>query len=100
MHRKIFTFILPCRSEMHLPTVSVRFGLMLEAFCRGCGNYMVELSTQLQALNKMKNMTDKLQKIGRRAEDLKKYLSDSHFQSAVKNITSPLDPAIHCNELK
>ena len=85
---------------MHLPTVSVRFGLMLEAFCRGCGNYMKELSGQLQALNKMKNMTDRLQRIGKRAEDLKRYLGDSNFTSAVKNITSPLDPAIHCNELK
>ena len=41
---------------MHLPTVSVRFGLMLEAYCRGCGGYMKELSTQLQALTKMKQV--------------------------------------------
>ena len=32
---------------MHLPAVSVRFGLLLEAYCRGCGSYMKELSNQV-----------------------------------------------------
>lgn len=38
---------------MHLPQVWVRYGLMLEAYCRGCGNYRIELSAQVNALNKM-----------------------------------------------
>ena len=42
-----------CRSEMHLPQVWVRYGLMLEAYCRGCGKYRSELSAQVTALNKM-----------------------------------------------
>lgn len=25
----------PCRSEMHMPAVSVQFALILEAYCRG-----------------------------------------------------------------
>lgn len=33
---------------MHLPTVSVRFGLLLEAYCRGCGFYMKELGIQVK----------------------------------------------------
>lgn len=98
--RSSHVYDFPCRSEMHLATVSVRFGLMLEAFCRGCGHYMKELSDQYKALNKMKQMTDKLQKMKKTAEDLKKYLSAPHFVFALKNITSPLDAAIHCSELK
>ena len=41
---------------MHVPTVSVRFGLMLEAYCRGCGEYRRELSVQLGALTKMEQV--------------------------------------------
>lgn len=45
------------RSEMHLPIVSVRFGLMLEAYCRGCGEtQMAELTSGLAALNKMEQV--------------------------------------------
>ena len=69
-----------CRAEMHLPAVSVRFGLLLEAYCRGCGSYMKELSNQvkmsmkeyqnayichyfqLNALNKMRSLTEMLQR--------------------------------------
>ena len=35
---------------MHLPAVSVRFGLLLEAYCRGCGSYMKELSDQVNTV--------------------------------------------------
>lgn len=86
---------------MHLPTVSVRFGLMLEAFCRGCGQYMKELSDQLTALNKMKQVTDRLQSLGKKkTDDLLASLRDPHFTNAMKNITSPLDPALHLKEIK
>ena len=45
------------RSEMHLPIVSVRFGLMLEAYCRGCGEtQMAALTSGLTALNKMEQV--------------------------------------------
>ena len=32
---------------MHLPIVSVRYGLMLEAYCRGCGKYRDSLAEQV-----------------------------------------------------
>ena len=36
------------RAEMHLPDVSVRFGLLLEAYCRGSVGHMVALSKQVR----------------------------------------------------
>ena len=42
-----------CRAEMHLPAVSVRFGLLLEAYCRGCGFYMKELSDQVTLIKQI-----------------------------------------------
>ena len=89
------------RSEMHSASVSVRFGLMLEAFCRGCGQYMKELNNQLTALNKMKQLTDSLQHLGKKkTDDLVRSLSEPHFTTAMKDVTSPLDPALHLKELK
>ena len=86
---------------MHLSIVSVRFGLMLEAYCRGCGEYMKELSKELLALNKMKHLTDTLQSLGKkRTEDMLKYLKDPSFTSAMEGITSPLDHTIHLKKLK
>ena len=50
------------RAEMHLPEVSVRFGLMLEAYCRGCGSYMQDLIKQYAALDSMRQISQTLQK--------------------------------------
>lgn len=93
--------LLVCRSEMHVKTISVRFGLMLEAYCRGAGQYMKELSEQLTALNKMKHATDKLQTMKKsKTEDFLKCLYEKQFTSAMDNLTSPLDPSLHCKRLK
>lgn len=40
--------ILPARSEMHVPAVSLRFGLILEAYCRGSTHHMKVLMKQVQ----------------------------------------------------
>lgn len=37
----------PCRSEMHVPAVSLRFGLILEAYCRGSTHHMKVLMKQV-----------------------------------------------------
>lgn len=49
---------LPNRSEMHNKTVSQRFGLLLEAYCRACGMYLKHLSRQVEAMEKLINLTD------------------------------------------
>uniref|UniRef100_H3AV31 Phosphatidylinositol 4,5-bisphosphate 3-kinase catalytic subunit alpha isoform n=1 Tax=Latimeria chalumnae TaxID=7897 RepID=H3AV31_LATCH len=46
------------RSEMHSKTVSQRFGLLLESFCRGCGMYLKHLNRQVEAMEKLINLTD------------------------------------------
>ena len=86
---------------MHLSTVSVRFGLMLEAYCRGCGTYMRELSQQLVALNKMKGVTSKLQAAGKKkGEDPLKALQEPSLLESMQNLTSCLDPSVHLKKLK
>lgn len=48
------------RSEMHNKTVSQRFGLLLESYCRACGMYLKHLSRQVEAMEKLINLTDLL----------------------------------------
>ena len=105
---------------MHVPTVSVRFGLMLEAYCRGCGDYRKELSAQLGALTKMEQVsyspdlhfsviscccrllqvTNMLQNMSKKKTDeLLRCLKEPHFLSVMENISSPLDPSLSCKSL-
>jgi phosphatidylinositol-4,5-bisphosphate 3-kinase len=44
------------RSEVHIPAVSVQFGVILEAYCRGSVEHMKVLSKQVEALNKLKTL--------------------------------------------
>ena len=39
------------RAEMENPEVSVRFGLMLEAYCRGAASHMKSLQRQVSMLS-------------------------------------------------
>lgn len=48
------------RSEMHNKTVSQRFGLLLESYCRACGMYLKHLSRQVEAMEKLINLTELL----------------------------------------
>lgn len=44
-----FNLLLVCRSEMHVPAVALRFGLILEAYCRGSTHHMKVLMKQVRA---------------------------------------------------
>lgn len=37
----------PSRSEMHVPSVALRFGLIMEAYCRGSTHHMKVLMKQV-----------------------------------------------------
>ena len=61
LNRKIGHFFFwHLRSELHLPSVLVRFGTLLEAFCRGLGPYLKKLIKQTEALDKLTKLTDSL----------------------------------------
>jgi len=46
------------RSEMHIPSVSVRFGLILEAYCRGNVEHLGPLSKQVEAIRCLGKLAD------------------------------------------
>jgi len=47
-----------CRSEMHIPSVSQRFGLILEAYCRGNMEHLAPLTKQVEAIHCLGKLAD------------------------------------------
>lgn len=55
-----FLSLLPFRSEMHVPSISLRFGLILEAYCRGNSHHMKALMKQVMGWGHCQQSPDNL----------------------------------------
>jgi phosphatidylinositol-4,5-bisphosphate 3-kinase len=85
------------RAEMHNPEVAVRFGLLLEAYCRGSPSHMETLSAQVNVVCKLKELSDALRtktdlKDRREVNDLMREMLQS--RSLLPPFVSPLNPSI------
>ncbi|KAM7311039.1 phosphatidylinositol 4,5-bisphosphate 3-kinase catalytic subunit alpha isoform [Ixodes scapularis] len=84
------------KSEMHDPSVAVRFGLLLEGFCRGIGTHLKSVVRQVGALEKLTQLTDSMKE---RKDDTQKerlkflmeQFSKPDFLEALQNFPSPLN---------
>ncbi|CAG9819182.1 unnamed protein product [Phaedon cochleariae] len=91
------------RSEMQVPAVSVRFGLILEAYCRGTQEHMAVLQKQLECLERLKKCSDlvRQRKDKEKAKTaLKEYLGESSAEMAVNHTRSPLNPSYRCTRIR
>ncbi|TNN54343.1 Phosphatidylinositol 4,5-bisphosphate 3-kinase catalytic subunit alpha isoform [Liparis tanakae] len=94
------------KSEMHNKTVSQRFGLLLESYCRACGMYLKHLSRQVEAMEKLINLTDllKQEKKDEAQKVQMKFLVEQmrrpDYMDALQNFTSPLNPAHQLGNLR
>ncbi|XP_060527773.1 phosphatidylinositol 4,5-bisphosphate 3-kinase catalytic subunit delta isoform [Cylas formicarius] len=88
------------RSEMQVAAVSVRFGLILEAYCRGSQEHMIELQRQLQSIDKLKTCSDMVRE--RKDKEKAKAVLKDHLGDGkeVEPIRSPLDPSYRWNGIK
>jgi phosphatidylinositol-4,5-bisphosphate 3-kinase len=82
---------------MHNPEVAVRFGLLLEAYCRGSPSHMETLSAQVNVVCKLKELSDALRtktdlKDRREVNDLMREMLQS--RSLLPPFVSPLNPSI------
>ncbi|CAH1990801.1 unnamed protein product [Acanthoscelides obtectus] len=91
------------RSEMQVPAVSVRFGLILEAYCRGTQEHMKVLQRQLECLEKLKKCSD----IVRQSRDkekakvaMKECLGKTQTEMIMNDTRSLLDPSYRCTRIK
>ncbi|KAF4078056.1 hypothetical protein AMELA_G00195000 [Ameiurus melas] len=94
------------RSELHVPSVSLKFGLILEAYCRGSIYHMKSLMKQNEALSKMKALNDFVksgsQKSASRSqitEDMKLCIKQDTYLEALSGVVSPLNPSIILSEI-
>lgn len=94
------------KSEMHNKTVSQRFGLLLESYCRACGMYLKHLSRQVEAMEKLINLTDILKQEKKdephkvQMKFLVEQMKRPDFMDALQGFTSPLNPAHQLGTLR
>ncbi|KAM4571776.1 phosphatidylinositol 4,5-bisphosphate 3-kinase catalytic subunit delta isoform 2-T2 [Fundulus diaphanus] len=84
------------KSEIHVASVSLRFGLILEAYCRGNVHHIKLLSRQNEALGKMKALSD-IVKTGSQkmtVDDLKLCIRQESYMEALSDLQSPLNPSV------
>ncbi|KAM6924759.1 phosphatidylinositol 4,5-bisphosphate 3-kinase catalytic subunit delta isoform 1-T2 [Xenentodon cancila] len=89
------------RSEIHVASVSLRFGLILEAYCRGNIHHIKLLTKQNEALGKMKALSDIVKSGSQKmtVEDLKLCIRQESYLEALSNLMSPLNPSIILSEI-
>lgn len=84
------------RSEIHVASVSLRFGLILEAYCRGDIHHIKLLTKQNEALGKMKALSDIVKSGSQKmtVDDLKLCIKQESYLDALSDLYSPLNPSI------
>ncbi|XP_023685988.1 phosphatidylinositol 4,5-bisphosphate 3-kinase catalytic subunit delta isoform [Paramormyrops kingsleyae] len=105
-NRKIGHFLFwHLRSEMHVPSVGLCFGLILEAYCRGSIYHMKALMKQNEALNKMKSLNDFVKSASQKGTrtqttgDMKVCIKQEAYLEALSDLLSPLNPSLILSEI-
>ncbi|XP_066231086.1 phosphatidylinositol 4,5-bisphosphate 3-kinase catalytic subunit delta isoform isoform X2 [Saccopteryx leptura] len=100
-NRKIGHFLFwHLRSEMHVPSVALRFGLIMEAYCRGSTHHMKVLMKQGEALSKLKALNDFVKASSQKnpkpqtKELMHLCMRQETYLEALSHLQSPLDPSI------
>ena len=92
------------RSEMHVGAVSIRFGLILEAYCRGSQQHMKALFKQMECLDKLKTSMEQLKLRGKDRKAIlqafQDFVQEPHCQEAFSNVLNPLDPSFRWKRIK
>ncbi|XP_072175298.1 phosphatidylinositol 4,5-bisphosphate 3-kinase catalytic subunit beta isoform-like [Diadema setosum] len=88
------------RAEMHQAAVTTRFGLMLEAYCRGSMAHIKTLSKQVESLNKMKNLNELIKSKQAKQQDksdlrlmMRQVLEQESYADTLSNFISPSSPS-------
>ncbi|XP_071463343.1 phosphatidylinositol 4,5-bisphosphate 3-kinase catalytic subunit delta isoform-like isoform X1 [Marmota flaviventris] len=99
-NRKIGHFLFwHLRSEMHVPSVALRFGLIMEAYFRGSTHHMKVLMKQAEALSKLKALSDFVKVSSQKTtkpqtkELMHLYMRQDTYLEALSHLQSPLDPS-------
>lgn len=86
-----------------MASVSVRFGLILEAYCRGSEDHMLLLERQMLLLQKLKNTAEKVRhyKDKDKAKNiLQEILKEPDSLMSLSSIQSPLEPSFRYKNVR
>ncbi|KAM4821888.1 phosphatidylinositol 4,5-bisphosphate 3-kinase catalytic subunit delta isoform-like isoform X5 [Urocitellus parryii] len=99
-NRKIGHFLFwHLRSEMHVLSVALRFGLIMEAYFRGSTHHMKVLMKQAEALSKLKALSNFVKVSSQKTtkpqtkELMHLYMRQDTYLEALSHLQSPLDPS-------
>lgn len=84
---------------MQVPSVSVRFGLILEAYCRGSREHISGLAKQVECLERLKKGSE-IVRSKRDKDKAKACFREYLTEHGVDCIRSPLDPSFKCNRIR
>ncbi|KAL4228605.1 Phosphatidylinositol 4 [Mactra antiquata] len=97
------------KSELHNPVVTVRYGLMLEAYLKSSPDHLSILFNQFEALNKLNAVSQlvKSEKMLSKEErhtnqawyNMRAILGQKTYQEKLSNLVSPLSPLFKLNTL-
>ncbi|XP_046311962.1 phosphatidylinositol 4,5-bisphosphate 3-kinase catalytic subunit delta isoform-like isoform X3 [Marmota monax] len=86
-------------SEMHVPSVALRFGLIMEAYFRGSTHHMKVLMKQAEALSKLKTLSNFVKVSSQKTtkpqtkELMHLYMRQDTYLEPLSHLQSPLDPS-------
>ncbi|GAA28095.2 phosphatidylinositol-4 5-bisphosphate 3-kinase [Clonorchis sinensis] len=81
------------RSEIHLPDMRLKFGLLLEAFCRGSGPLLTFLARQVTALKRLETISARVKEHGNEDEQraqFRKEISRAEARRDLQWLPSPM----------
>ena len=93
---------------MQDPAVTICFGLLLEAYCRGAPEHMPVMTRQMDSLKKLSIMTDFMRLESSKKKDsrekqkeyFQQILGQSYYKDSLKNFKNTLNPRINLGVLK
>lgn len=82
------------RSEMHLPEAQLRYGLLLEAYCRGCGGNMVIMQRQLDGMKSLTQMAVDIKPKAIKLPQKVFNVNEALGKTSIQGFGNPYDPAV------
>lgn len=101
-HRIGHHFFWHLRSEMQVPSVQVRFGIILEAYLKGSQEHIPILLKQMSCLDELKKVSEQAKKGSKEKGRmlLQDTLNHTHIKQKICDVLSPLNPSFRCKSIK
>lgn len=95
------------RCEMQVAALSVKFGLILEAYCHGAPDHREALLKQAEALFKLRALGNQIHESSKKKDSrekmvatMREHMSKEAFRATFRNLCSPLDPCHVFSQIK